>query len=83
MSGVYDQAGSSQRIRAITASNTTLLDPPADALHVTVAGDVHITDPTGYDTVVSVAAGIWPQACIRVWATDTTATVSHAYYKHR
>ena len=83
MSGVYDQEGSSQRIRGITAYDTTLLHPPADALQVIVAGNIHITDPTGYDTVVAVAAGIWPQACIRVWATDTTATVSHAYYKHR
>jgi len=84
MSGVYDQAGSAQKLREITPSDTTLLDPPADALHISVAGNVKITDPSGYETIVpNVPAGIWPQTCIKVWSTDTTATVTHIYYKHR
>ena len=73
---VYDQSGSSQKVRLVTKSDSTVYDPPLDALHVTTAGDIRITDMTDADvTVPSVPVGIWPQMCKKVWSTGTAAVV--------
>lgn len=60
---------------AIAPSDTVDLAQPARALFVAVSGDVSLTTLAGtHVTFQNVAAGLFPVAATRVWATGTTAT---------
>ena len=76
-----DQSAPAVGVKLISPSDTVVLDPPARSIHVTVAGDIRITDSRGNDvTVPDVPVGLWPVRASRVWASGTTAIVPAIYY---
>lgn len=75
-------------LKAITPHDTNTIEDDTDALHriadalwVSVTGHVKLTSPEG-DTVTiqNVPVGWLEVKAVQVFATGTTATVSHAAY---
>lgn len=68
------------KIVAVTPSDSVSLAPPADALYVSVAGNIALVDIDGNaSTIAAVAGAILPIKTSRVNLTGTTATVFAMY----
>lgn len=80
MSSIYS-ARSAIRVRNFNPSNDEDLVEPSLGFHISVAGDVRVTDSSGYvATVPNLPVGPWAMAGVtRVWATGTTATITTLY----
>lgn len=71
----YDSDPAKYAADAALSDTTDLTSGPCRSLYIGVAGDVKVTTVGGsIVTFTSVAAGIFPVECKRVWATGTTAT---------
>jgi hypothetical protein len=59
----------------INPSDTSNLPSAAGAIHVSVAGAIHLLDRDGEEhTVPNVPAGVWPIGAIKIFSTGTAAT---------
>ena len=59
----------------VTPSDTVDLPKTANAIYVTVTGNVALVTPSGWATTFAIPAGQWfPQKARRILATGTTAT---------